>query len=39
MKFHQASLEMVFGSMAEGKYQGFELNQGGQTYRFTRKPE
>lgn len=39
MKFHPASLEMVFGSLADGKYQGFDLNQGGQTYRFTRKPD
>lgn len=39
MKFHPASLEMVFGSMADGKYQVFELNQGGQSYRFSRKSE
>lgn len=39
MKFNPAGITMIFNSLSDGNYQGFELHQGGQTYQFTQKEE
>ncbi|MCG2587529.1 serine hydrolase domain-containing protein [Rhodohalobacter sulfatireducens] len=37
MKFNPAGITMIFNSLIDGNYEGFELQQGGQSYQFTQK--
>jgi len=39
MKFDPAGITMIFNSLIDGNYEGFELQQGGQAYQFTQKKE
>lgn len=39
MKFNPAGITMIFNNLTDGNYEGFELQQGGQTYQFTQKEE